>query len=54
MSGVFCKRNGVDLIKVIKAIKMSYTRNIIFQDGVGDYCLPKDGGLLGLPSYSGF
>jgi nucleotide sugar dehydrogenase len=44
---IFSERNGVDLIKVIKAIKMRPTHsNIIFPGpGVGGYCLPKDGGL---------
>lgn len=44
---IFAERNGVDLIKVIKAIKMRPTHsNIIFPGpGVGGYCLPKDGGL---------
>jgi len=44
---LFAERNGVDLIKVIKAIKMRPTHsNIIFPGpGVGGYCLPKDGGL---------
>lgn len=44
---VFAERNGVDLIKVINAIKMRPTHsNIIFPGpGVGGYCLPKDGGL---------
>jgi len=44
---VFSERNGVDLIKVIKAIKMRPTHNnIIFPGpGIGGYCLPKDGGL---------
>jgi len=44
---LFSERNGVDLIKVIKAIKMRPTHsNIIFPGpGVGGYCLPKDGGL---------
>jgi nucleotide sugar dehydrogenase len=43
----FSERNGVDLIKVIKAIKMRPTHsNIIFPGpGIGGYCLPKDGGL---------
>jgi UDP-N-acetyl-D-glucosamine dehydrogenase len=43
----FCEKNGVDLIKVIKAIKVRPTHsNIIFPGpGVGGYCLPKDGGL---------
>ncbi len=44
---IFAERNGVDLIKVIKAIKMRPTHsNIIFPGpGIGGYCLPKDGGL---------
>jgi UDP-N-acetyl-D-glucosamine dehydrogenase len=44
---LFSERNGVDLIKVVKAIKMRPTHsNIIFPGpGVGGYCLPKDGGL---------
>ncbi|MEW5806961.1 MAG: nucleotide sugar dehydrogenase [Acidobacteriota bacterium] len=44
---LFCERNGVDLIKVIKAIKKRPTHsNIIFPGpGIGGYCLPKDGGL---------
>lgn len=44
---VFAERNGVDLVKVIKAIKMRPTHsNIIFPGpGIGGYCLPKDGGL---------
>lgn len=44
---VFAERNGVDLIKVINAIKMRPTHsNIIFPGpGIGGYCLPKDGGL---------
>ncbi len=44
---LFAERNGVDLIKVIQAIKMRPTHsNIIFPGpGVGGYCLPKDGGL---------
>ncbi|HEV8121417.1 MAG TPA: UDP binding domain-containing protein [Candidatus Polarisedimenticolia bacterium] len=43
----FAERNGVDLIKVIQAIKMRPTHdNIIFPGpGIGGYCLPKDGGL---------
>ena len=43
----FAERNGVDLIKVIQAIKVRPTHdNIIFPGpGVGGYCLPKDGGL---------
>ncbi|WP_407356569.1 nucleotide sugar dehydrogenase [Methanolobus sp. WCC5] len=44
---MFSERNGVDLIKVINAIKMRPTHsNIIFPGpGIGGYCLPKDGGL---------
>ncbi len=44
---LFAERNGVDLIKVIKAIKMRPTHsNMIFPGpGIGGYCLPKDGGL---------
>jgi UDP-N-acetyl-D-glucosamine dehydrogenase len=44
---VFAERNGVDLIKVINAIKVRPTHNnIIFPGpGIGGYCLPKDGGL---------
>ena len=43
----FSERNGVDLKKVIDAIKMRPTHsNIIFPGpGIGGYCLPKDGGL---------
>jgi UDP-N-acetyl-D-glucosamine dehydrogenase len=44
---LFAERAGVDLIKVIKAIKVRPTHNnIIFPGpGIGGYCLPKDGGL---------
>ncbi len=44
---LFSERNGVDLLKVIKAIKVRPTHsNIIFPGpGIGGYCLPKDGGL---------
>jgi nucleotide sugar dehydrogenase len=44
---LFSERNGVDLVKVIKAIKMRPTHNnMIFPGpGIGGYCLPKDGGL---------
>ncbi len=44
---LFAERNGVDLIKVVEAIKVRPTHsNIIFPGpGIGGYCLPKDGGL---------
>jgi nucleotide sugar dehydrogenase len=44
---LFAERNGVDLTKVIKAIRIRPTHsNIIFPGpGIGGYCLPKDGGL---------
>ncbi len=44
---LFAERNGVDLTKVIGAIKVRPTHsNIIFPGpGIGGYCLPKDGGL---------
>lgn len=50
---LFSERNGVDLIKVLKAIKVRPTHsNIIFPGpGIGGYCLPKDGG-LGVWSYN--
>lgn len=43
----FAEQNGVDLMKVIRAIKLRPTHsNIIFPGpGIGGYCLPKDGGL---------
>ena len=49
---LFAERNGVDLLKVIEAIKVRPTHsNILFPGpGIGGYCLPKDGG-LGLWSY---
>ena len=49
---LFAEQNGVDLIKVIQAIKVRPTHNnMIFPGpGVGGYCLPKDGG-LGLWAY---
>ncbi|HOE63974.1 MAG TPA: nucleotide sugar dehydrogenase [Candidatus Sumerlaeota bacterium] len=44
---LFAERNGVDILKVINAIKVRPTHcNIIFPGpGIGGYCLPKDGGL---------
>ena len=44
---LFSERNGVDLTKVIEAIKVRPTHsNMIFPGpGIGGYCLPKDGGL---------
>ena len=44
---LFAERNGVDLTKVVDAIKVRPTHsNIIFPGpGIGGYCLPKDGGL---------
>jgi len=50
---VFSERNGVDLTKVIEAIKIRPTHsNMIFPGpGIGGYCLPKDGG-LGVWSYN--
>ena len=44
---LFSERNGVDLIKVMRAIKVRPTHsNLIFPGpGIGGYCLPKDGGL---------
>ncbi len=44
---LFAERNGVDMIKVVNAIKVRPTHcNIIFPGpGIGGYCLPKDGGL---------
>ncbi len=44
---LFAERNGVDLVKVIQAVKVRPTHsNIIFPGpGIGGYCLPKDGGL---------
>ncbi|HLN56098.1 MAG TPA: nucleotide sugar dehydrogenase [Bacteroidales bacterium] len=44
---LYAERNGVDIMKVIKAIKVRPTHsNMIFPGpGIGGYCLPKDGGL---------
>ena len=44
---LFAERNGVDLKKVIDAIRVRPTHaNMIFPGpGIGGYCLPKDGGL---------
>jgi len=44
---MFSERNGVDLKKVLAAIRVRPTHsNIIFPGpGIGGYCLPKDGGL---------
>jgi nucleotide sugar dehydrogenase len=49
---LFAETNGVDIVKVINAIKVRPTHNnIIFPGpGIGGYCLPKDGG-LGLWAY---
>ncbi len=43
----FAERNGVDILKVLKAIKVRPTHsNIMFPGpGIGGYCLPKDGAL---------
>ena len=44
---LFAEANGVDLLKVINAIKVRPTHsNIMFPGpGIGGYCLPKDGAL---------
>jgi nucleotide sugar dehydrogenase len=44
---LFAERNGVDMKKVIEAIRVRPTHsNLIFPGpGIGGYCLPKDGGL---------
>jgi UDP-N-acetyl-D-glucosamine dehydrogenase len=44
---IFSEKNGVDMVKVINAIKVRPTHsNMIFPGpGIGGYCLPKDGGL---------
>ncbi|MBN2810102.1 MAG: GDP-mannose dehydrogenase [Deltaproteobacteria bacterium] len=50
---LFAERNGVDLPKIVEAIKVRPTHsNMIFPGpGIGGYCLPKDGG-LGVWSYN--
>ncbi len=49
---LFSETNGVDIVKVIDAIRIRPTHsNILFPGpGIGGYCLPKDGG-LGLWAY---
>jgi UDP-N-acetyl-D-glucosamine dehydrogenase len=44
---LFAERNGVDLKKVLEAVKVRPTHsNLIFPGpGIGGYCLPKDGAL---------
>ncbi len=44
---LFAERNGVDITKVIQAVKVRPTHsNIMFPGpGIGGYCLPKDGAL---------
>lgn len=43
----FAETNGVDIVKVINAIRMRPTHNNLMMPGpgIGGYCLPKDGGL---------
>jgi len=43
----FAERNGVDIVKVIDAIRVRPTHSNILMPGpgIGGYCLPKDGGL---------
>ncbi|HBH61012.1 MAG TPA: GDP-mannose dehydrogenase, partial [Nitrospiraceae bacterium] len=43
----FAERNGIDIVKVINAVRVRPTHsNLMFPGpGVGGYCLPKDGGL---------
>jgi UDP-N-acetyl-D-glucosamine dehydrogenase len=43
----FAERNGIDIVKVIEAVRVRPTHsNLIFPGpGIGGYCLPKDGGL---------
>lgn len=49
---LFAERNGVDIVKVINAVKVRPTHsNLMFPGpGIGGYCLPKDGA-LGVWSY---
>jgi len=44
---LFAERNGIDIKKVIEAIRVRPTHsNLLFPGpGIGGYCLPKDGGL---------
>ncbi len=41
----FAERNGIDIVKVINAVRVRPTHsNLIFPGpGIGGYCLPKDG-----------
>ncbi len=52
---LFAERNGVDLVKVLKAIKVRPTHSNIMMagPGIGGYCLPKDGGLARRPAQHG-
>jgi nucleotide sugar dehydrogenase len=49
---LFAEKNGIDITKIIKAIRVRPTHsNIMFPGpGIGGYCLPKDGA-LGMWSY---
>ncbi len=44
---LFAEKNGIDITKIIKAVKVRPTHNnIMFPGpGIGGYCLPKDGAL---------
>jgi UDP-N-acetyl-D-glucosamine dehydrogenase len=44
---LFAERNGIDIKKVIEAVRVRPTHsNLLFPGpGIGGYCLPKDGGL---------
>jgi len=44
---LFAERNGVDIVKVLEAIRVRPTHSNILMPGpgIGGYCLPKDGGL---------